>query len=303
MVGWAFASTSLPARTKTFHSARESQLMKNASIRAGRDRFGIGRWSALVAAGLASGALAATSLHAQNISRGTSTGNSVSGMFGQSSIGLQSGQTPGSNTGGFGSGMTTGQSGNAGNSMVQGGLQSQGSGMGLGGGMVQNTSGFIGSTSQNTSNFFSRQGQPGATQAGRLNFGTLGNLMTKSRQNQFNQQQAQRSTRGANQAKAQFRVPLRLGFAPTLAPARFNATVSQRLTRIPGLARVGSINATLEGQTAVLRGTVATEADRQLAEGLARLEPEVMAVRNELVVAEAAATGAAPPPVSATSAP
>src|SRR5262249_38726535 len=98
--------------------------------------------------------------------------------------------------------------------------------------------------------------------------------------------------------------PLRLGFIPRVPePPRFNTTVSGRLTKVPGLSQVGKIEATLEGSsTVVLRGTVATEADRQLAEGLARLEPEVMEVRNELVVGSAPATTgeALPPPPAVT---
>jgi len=234
---------------------------------------------------------------AQNISRGTSTGAATSGMFGSNTIGLQSGSTPGSTTGGFGSGLTTGMGGNGGNSL------SQGSSLGLGGGMMQNQPGnFVGVSSQNMpQNFFSRQGQPGATQAGRLNFGTLGNLMTRGRQNQFNQQQAQRAARSANQPKGQFRVPMRLGFTPTqIAPSGGLAPlITQHLNKVPALAQLGPINAKLEGgQIAVLQGTVATEAERQLAEGLARLEPGVMAVRNELVVAPPGATRPAPLPLS-----
>jgi osmotically-inducible protein OsmY len=67
---------------------------------------------------------------------------------------------------------------------------------------------------------------------------------------------------------------------------------------------LGKIEATLEGnRTVVLRGRVATEADRQLAEGLARLEPAAMAVRNELVVGSAPGTTAEavpPPPAAGT---
>jgi hypothetical protein len=122
--------------------------------------------------------------------------------------------------------------------------------------------------------------------------------MTQSRQNQFNRQQAQKSSRGNTQAKSQFRVPLRIGFDPsTPSASEFNGQFGSRLTKIPGLSRVGAIQASLEGQTAVLKGTVATEADRQLAEGLARLEPAVQAVRNELVVAPAGTTAEALPPV------
>jgi len=235
-------------------------------------------------------------------SRGTSTGTQSSGMFGGQTIGLQSGSTPGSNTGGFGSGMTTGMSSGAQNSASSGGLGSQGSSLGLGGGMIQNNQGFIGASSQNVSNFFSRQGQAGATQAGRVNFGALTSVMTQARQNQFNQQQAQKAGRNTTQPQGQFRVPLRLGFQPApISGPRFNVAASRRLNNIPGLSHVGSISASLEGRTAVLRGTVASEADRQLAEGLARLEPEVMAVRNELVVGAPAPVESLPPPPRAPS--
>jgi len=65
-------------------------------------------------------------------------------------------------------------------------------------------------------------------------------------------------------------------------PAGRTASVSSN--RIPGLAELGAIVVVSEGRTTVLRGTVSTEANRQLAENLARLEPGVVAVRNELVL-------------------
>jgi len=109
--------------------------------------------------------------------------------------------------------------------------------------------------------------------------------MNQSRQNQFNQQQAQKAARAASQPQGQFRVPLRLGFQPQSAAALATSrAMTQRMIKMPALSQAGRINAALEGQTAVLRGTVPTEADRALAEGLAKLEPGVMAVRNELVV-------------------
>src|SRR5439155_5310339 len=117
---------------------------------------------------------------------------------------------------------------------------------------------------------FYNTGQRGAAN---VNFSQLSQLMTKSRQNQFNAQQAQKAGRVTNQAQAQFRVPLRLGFQPQATPTRLNS-FSTRLTKIPGLAKLGPIEASLEGRTAVLRGSVASEADRELAEGLARLEAE-----------------------------
>jgi len=228
-------------------------------------------------------------------------------MFGASSVG----NPAGASASGTGTGMTTGMGSTNGNASMPnntgGGTSALGNSLGLGANMQNFTpggqTGFVGASANSATNLLSRQGTQGAVQAGRVNFGTLTNLMTQSRQNQFNQQQAQKAARTAAQPQGQFRVPLRLGFQPqAIAPARFNTTVSQRMTKIPGLARVGSINASLEGRTAVLRGTVATEADRQLAEGLARLEPEVMAVRNELVVGLPSSTGEALLPAPATSA-
>jgi len=47
---------------------------------------------------------------------------------------------------------------------------------------------------------------------------------------------------------------------------------------------------TIEGETAVLRGVVATEHDRRIAEQVARLEPGIRRVENLLTVAPPAAS-------------
>ena len=74
--------------------------------------------------------------------------------------------------------------------------------------------------------------------------------------------------------------------------ARTCASSSSRLklVRVFQVGSVGPIRVTMEGSTAVLTGVVASEQDRQLAEGVALLEPEVETVRNELTV-EAGAGG------------
>jgi len=152
------------------------------------------------------------------------------------------------------------------------------------------------------------QGTGGATLGGRGGaaggFTNLRNAFSQqNRQTGFNAQQAQRSQQGGTQSQSQIRIPLRLGFQPrAVAAPRFNVTFSERLAKTPSFQRVGSINVSLEGRTAVLRGTVASEADRQLAASLARLEPEVLAVQNELVVGSAETTGEALPPASSASA-
>jgi osmotically-inducible protein OsmY len=176
--------------------------------------------------------------------------------------------------------------------------------MGMGGQLVtplQNT-GFVGASSA-SGNFLSRvgtTGQPGMTGVGgvggalgnvggaRVNLGNLQNLMNRSRQNTFNQQQAQRAARGAVGSQGQSPVPIRLslGFQPQpVSTPRLTATLTQRLTSVPALPSANQIRLEMAGQTVVLRGTVASEDERQLAEGLVRLEPGVAAVRNELVVA------------------
>jgi len=58
------------------------------------------------------------------------------------------------------------------------------------------------------------------------------------------------------------------------------------LARTPRIARLSPISVTMESDTAVLRGQVRTQRDRQLAEDLVRLEPGVWEVRNELMVVE-----------------
>jgi len=135
-------------------------------------------------------------------------------------------------------------------------------------------------------------------------FSNLRNAFSQqNRQTGFNAQQAQRSQQGGTQSQSQIRIPLRLGFQPpAVAAPRFNVNFSERLAKTPSFQRVGRINVSLEGRTAVLRGTVASEADRQLAASLARLEPEVLAVQNELVVGSGETTGEILPPASSAAA-
>lgn len=230
-------------------------------------------------------------------------GSTTSGAFGQTSLGGTSGASPS----GLGTGMTQGMSsGSAQSGSGTGGVSTGGSTFGQATGTnMQNLqaggqTGFIGQSSANNAQNFFASGQRGATSQ---NFNALSQLAAKSRQNSFNQQQAQKAGRTGAQAQSQFRVPLKIGFLPTAVDSRrFNTTVAGRMAKVPGMSQLGKIEATLEGnRTVVLRGTVATEADRQLAEGLARLEPEAMAVRNELVVGSArGTTGEALPPPSVT---
>ena len=117
----------------------------------------------------------------------------------------------------------------------------------------------------------------------------------QSLQSMFSQQ-----SRGGNQpqngnnqkGKVQLRIPMKIAFTTKpIATTRATAAFQTRLTKLPAMQRAGRIAVTMEGETAVLRGMVATEADRSLATDLALMEPAISDVRNELVVDPAASTG------------
>lgn len=88
---------------------------------------------------------------------------------------------------------------------------------------------------------------------------------------------------------------LTVGFDYSLPPAPDRgATLKQQLESCSRLQRQGPLEVSLAGQTATLRGTVASERDRQLAQMLVLFEPGVANVKNELRVATPPPT--APPP-------
>jgi hypothetical protein len=104
-----------------------------------------------------------------------------------------------------------------------------------------------------------------------------------------------------NNQRRQLRIPLRLGvddgglrIGPGVTgPAVSAVRLQGRLANNPRVKAMGSVAVAVEGQTAVLKGSVASVHDRQLLEKLLLLEPGVSEVRNELQVA--AATKAPPP--------
>lgn len=106
---------------------------------------------------------------------------------------------------------------------------------------------------------------------------------------------------GQRAGRPPIRIPLRLGFVPKpISAPQFTARFENRITKLPGITTIGPIQVTMEGSVAVLRGVVASEQDRQLAAGVALLEPEVESVRNELTVS---GVETAPIEISPSSAP
>jgi BON domain-containing protein len=139
-------------------------------------------------------------------------------------------------------------------------------------------------------------GQQFGNLLGGRNGSALGQLLQNS---QFNQQGRTQSGRNGT---TQLRIPIRLGFNPRpIATSKVTAQLQTRLGRLPALTTVGPIEVALEGEAVVLRGMVASEGDRQLAEELLMLEPEVTLVKNELKVQPLAESNgeALPAPTSA----
>jgi osmotically-inducible protein OsmY len=87
------------------------------------------------------------------------------------------------------------------------------------------------------------------------------------------------------QGQRQIRTKLVIGFqAPTVAPEVANVKVEALLNRGLELPAGSTVAVSMQGSTAVLRGSVNSEYDRGLAERLALLEPGIVAVQNELTV-------------------
>jgi BON domain len=108
-------------------------------------------------------------------------------------------------------------------------------------------------------------------------FSQIGRQMNQG--GNFNQQG------GRSTARSTIRIPLKLGFAPKpVSLTQFTAKFESRLSNLPGITAISPIRVTMDGSTAVLKGVVASEQDRELAAGVALLEPEVATVRNELTV-------------------
>jgi hypothetical protein len=108
-------------------------------------------------------------------------------------------------------------------------------------------------------------------------------------QQQRPDQQGQTPTRAQTTIPTRYRVDFTYSAPAATAVA---TTLQTRLSNIRGLAALGPLDVQMEGRTAILRGEVATDRDRDLAARLALLEAGVSAVRNELTVAQPQAPAA-----------
>ncbi|PAY21248.1 BON domain-containing protein [Rhodopirellula sp. SM50] len=90
---------------------------------------------------------------------------------------------------------------------------------------------------------------------------------------------------GTSTQKPIIRVRLRSGIeVPPRPVTEIQQSARQLLRRLPHSSRIPGVNVTMDGNTAVLTGSVASEKDRRMSELLMRLEPGVNQVDNRVVV-------------------
>jgi hypothetical protein len=223
---------------------------------------------------------------------GSSFGSSGS-SFGSSSgsTGLGSTASGGSNSGlsmlnatslsgGFGLlgfGAANGFGSGAGQSMYGG--RAYGSVTSAGGASMAGSTANGGRSSTSTASSSSgRGGQSGSTSARRRNSSTTG-------------------SGAAKQQPVWFEPRMEVGFeVPPLQRSAVESHVTTSLGSSKVGSRFGGVQVSVDGETAILRGAVVSQNDRQLAEQIALLEPSIAKVRNDLTVRKPATAPAASPP-------
>ena len=119
--------------------------------------------------------------------------------------------------------------------------------------------------------------------------------------NMFGQQQQTGQT-----GNKVIRTRAKLGFTPRMAAvASVSASYGRVIKRVleRGDYGKGTVNISMDGQVAVLKGTVDSDHARDVAERLALLEPGISEVRNELTVRAAEPTPATSPTPSSANQP
>ncbi len=179
--------------------------------------------------------------------------------------------------GGFGgSGMGGSSAFGRGGGMGGSGFGGGGMGGGMSGGGMGGGQNFVGRDGGDMQAIMGQMGR-----AGTQFFSTMNQNM--SNRNRFRQQQ---QTDGEENERPPVRVRLEMGFNST--PAAPSVVATNLNTRIAQLAvdhSVGQPQISVEGDTVVLRGTAESESQLRVLERFVMLEPGVMRVRNEMVVA------------------
>ncbi len=210
----------------------------------------------------------------QGMSAGTTSGTQFGSFSGTSGL-----TTPSATNifGGFGGAATNNFSGMAGGQRT-GGMG--GTGMGGMGGMGGTGMGGLGGMGMGGLGGMGMGGLGGMGMGG-MGMGGLGGMMGGR-----GMTGGQQSGRNSRQVRAQ----LRIGFEYVGVSNTAKATkVNTHLSKLPMPARLKSVDVTVDGRTAILRGVVKSQADVSLIERLVKLEPGIDNVKSELVVGTPAA--------------
>ncbi|MFH1264503.1 MAG: BON domain-containing protein [Planctomycetota bacterium] len=93
---------------------------------------------------------------------------------------------------------------------------------------------------------------------------------------------------GTRRSRGEIRAKIRLGFSvPRPNPAQLalkSSNLATQLEKSSWLQTQSPVEVSIESGTAILRGVVATDHDRRLAERMARLQPGIRQVENQLTV-------------------
>jgi hypothetical protein len=131
--------------------------------------------------------------------------------------------------------------------------------------------GFVGRDADDVRNSFQ-------SQSGRQGPGGMLDMMVE---NLNEMRDSRRRWREQNAAPPAIRVQLKPAFdVPAVAPLQTNVKFQSRIAKEMAMVGVSSPQIEMVGRTAVIRGVVATDRDRQLIERLTLLEPGVSAVEN-----------------------
>lgn len=192
-------------------------------------------------------------------------GSNSSGMGGMSGMGsAMGGGTGGSGTfanaqglGAGGAGFRGAGSGNLLQGMGANGNQRGGTGMGMG------------------------MGGMGVGMGMGMGMGMGGMGMGRNNAMMFGGMNQNMNSRG----RSTMRIPVRLGFQPAaVAPVTRAQNFEARLTNLPNLPSAKNITVSVSGRTAILTGSVGSEHEKELLARLAKLEPGISDVQNDLEV-------------------
>jgi BON domain len=251
----------------------------------GSGMFGGG--SSSMGGGMGSGGMGSSS--------GMGFGSSSGGMgFGSSSGGMGFGSSSGGQSG-FGFGTTQGNS-QGGGFVGTTAQQASQNFVGAGQSLLNNQSGGYSSGMSGMSSMGGGMGMSGMSGMGGMGMSGMGGGMGGMggySQNGRGGQYGMGGTSPQSNPAAQVRMQIAIAFprARGVASSQVSTAFAGRLATLPALHWSSPPKVEMQGRTAVLRGTVATEHDRDLAERVARLEPTVSQVVNLLAVAGAAPAG------------